>query len=121
MAFQIQDDILSASGDKFQEKKGYGDDITEGKRTLMVIYTLEKANEEDAKKLKEILNMHTRDNELIKEALDILHKYGSVDYAKNVAKEMVSSAWKDIETLISESDAKKKLKEFADFLIERDI
>ena len=106
VAFQIQDDILSASGERFQEKKGYGDDITEGKRTLMVIYTLEKANEEDAKRLEEILNMHTRDNELIKEALDILHKYGSVDYAKNVAIEMVSGAWKDIYPLISESDAK---------------
>ncbi|UCD07325.1 MAG: polyprenyl synthetase family protein [Candidatus Aenigmatarchaeota archaeon] len=121
IAFQIQDDILSASGGKFQEKKGYGDDITEGKRTLMVIYSLKKASEGDKKRLLQILDMHTRDKELIKEAIDILHKYGSIDYASGVARDIVSDAWKDIDPILPESDAKKKLKTFADFLIERDI
>lgn len=121
IAFQIQDDVLSASGDKFQEKKGYGDDVTEGKRTLMVIHTLKKADEADRKRLMEILNMHTRNRDLIKEAIDILHKYESVEYAKKVARGLVSDAWKEVDTVLKESDAKKKLKDFADFLIERDI
>jgi geranylgeranyl diphosphate synthase type I len=121
IAFQIQDDILSASGGRFQEKKGYGDDITEGKRTLMVIYTLKKANEQDRIRLLKILDMHTRDKKLIKEALDILHKYDSINYAKKIARELVSDAWKEIDPLLPESDAKKKLKAFADFLIERNI
>lgn len=121
VAFQIQDDILSASGDRFQEKKGYGDDVTEGKRTLMVIYTLKKAGEQDRKRLLEILGMHTRDREMIKEALDILHKHGSIDYAKGVAKDLVSGAWKEIDPILPESGEKKKLKAFADFLINRDI
>lgn len=121
IAFQIQDDVLSASGDKFQEKKGYGDDVTEGKRTLMVIHTLKKADEADRKRLMDILNMHTRNRDLIKEAIDILHKYESVEYAKKVARSLVSDAWKEVDTILKESDAKKKLKDFADFLIERDI
>lgn len=121
VGFQIQDDILSASGGRFQENKGYGDDITEGKRTLMVIYTLQKAGKQDAERLSHILDMHTKDSGLIREAIDILHKYGSVDYARKVAREMVSDAWKDIDPIIPESGAKKKLKAFADFLIERDI
>lgn len=121
IAFQIQDDVLSASGGKFQEKKGYGDDITEGKRTLMVIYTLKKANEKDRIRLLKILDTHTRDKKLIKEAIDILKKYDSIDYAKKIARELVSDAWKEIDPLLPESDAKRKLKSFADFLIERDI
>jgi geranylgeranyl pyrophosphate synthase len=121
VAFQIQDDILSASGDKFQKKKGYGDDVTEGKRTLMVIYTLENAGDHYRKRLIEILGMHTRDSALIKEALDILHKSGSIGYAKNVAKSLVSSAWKEIDPILPESYEKIKLKAFADFLINRDI
>src|SRR3989338_1372122 len=121
VAFQIQDDVLSASGEAFQKKKGYGDDITEGKRTLMVIYTLKKADGKDKKRLVEILNLHTRDEKLITEALLLLKKYGSVDYAKGVAKEMVKNTWKEVDTLLKPSDAKEKLKKFVDYLVEREI
>ena len=62
VAFQMQDDILDLTGQEFAKKKGgVGQDITEGKRSLMVIYTLKKANSTDKKRLIEILNMHTSD------------------------------------------------------------
>jgi geranylgeranyl diphosphate synthase type I len=112
---------LSASGEEFQNKKGYGDDITEGKRTLMVIHTLKKASENDAKRLLKILNMHTRDRALIREAIGMLHRYDSISYAKSVARDIVDRAWKETDPLLKQSDAKNKLKAFADFLIERDI
>lgn len=48
VAFQIQDDILNISDQKWG--KDFGDDITEGKRTLMVIRTIESASEPDKKK-----------------------------------------------------------------------
>lgn len=121
VAFQIQDDVLSASGEAFQKKKGYGDDITEGKRTLIVINTLKKAGEKDRKRLIEILNIHTRDEKLITEALGILKKYGGVDYAKGVAKEMVRNTWKEVDSILKPSDAKEKLKKFVDYLVERSI
>jgi len=121
VGFQIQDDILSASSEAFQKGKGFGDDITEGKRTLMVIYTLQKANEEDRKQLLEILNAHTRDPKLIQDAISLLNKYGAISYAKDFARKIVNDAWKEAEGLLPESDAKKKLKAFVDFLIERKI
>ncbi len=121
VAFQIQDDILSASGEKFAEKKGFGDDVTEGKRTLLVIHTFQKAPERDRKRLVEILNMHTREEGLIREALEILRKYGSVEYAKNFAKELVRKAWSEADSLLPRTEAKERLKEFADFLINREI
>ena len=121
IAFQIQDDILSASGEEFQKKKGYGDDVTEGKRTLLVIRTLQKASGKDRKRLIEILGMHTRDRKLISEVLALIKKYGSVEYAKEFARKMVKDAWKDVEHMLPENDAKRKLKEFADFSVEREI
>ena len=42
-------------------------------------------------------------------------------YAKEVARDLVSQAWKEVDPLLPDSDAKNKLKAFADFLIERDI
>ena len=122
VAFQVQDDILDLTSPEFAEKKGgRGQDITEGKRSLMVIYTLKKASEEDRKRLIEILNMHTSDQALRDEAIAIMEKYGAIDYAKNFAKKLVEESWKEIEELLPSANAKEKLKAFAKYLIERKI
>ena len=122
VAFQIQDDILDLVSEEFAEMKGgLGQDITEGKRTLMVIHTLEKTEPNDRKRLLEILNMHTNDQRLRDEAIDIIRDYGSIDYAKNYARRIASESWKDVDDVLSSSEAKEKLKAFADYLIERQI
>ena len=122
VAFQIQDDILDLTGEEFAIKKGgRGQDITEGKRTLIVIHTLKVANSEDRRRLIEILKMHTSDQKLRDEAIAIMQKYGSIEYAKNFARKIVRESWKDVERLLPESEAKEKLNAFAQFLIERKI
>ncbi len=122
IAFQIQDDILNLSGKEFAKGKGgLGEDITEGKRSLPVIHTLQKANEKDKKRLIEILNMHIEDQKLRDEAIEIIKKYGSIQYAKEKARNMVKEAWEGIEKMLPESDAKNKLRAFAYYLIERKI
>ncbi len=122
VAFQIQDDILDLVGEKFAEKKGgLGKDITEGKRTLMIIHALKKANPADRKRLIDILNMHTDDQKLRDEAINIIKKYGSIKYAKEFAQNMVKKSWKEIEKLLPPSEAKEKLRAFANYLVEREI
>ena len=86
----------------------------------MIINTLSKASEEDKKELIEILNLHTNNREKIEKAIDILKKYGSIEYAKNYAKDMVRKSWDDVNKILGESIAKGKLKKFADFLVERE-
>jgi geranylgeranyl pyrophosphate synthase len=122
VAFQIQDDILDLVGKEFAKKKGgLGKDITEGKRTLMVIRTLQKASQNDRKRLLEILRKHTPETKLVEEAIGIMKKYGSIEYAKEFSKNMVKESWKNAEKLLPSSEAKEKLKEFANYLIERKI
>ena len=122
IAFQMQDDILDLTGKDFAEKKGgHGKDVTEGKRTLIVIHTLKVADAKDKRRLIEILNMHTSAQKLIDEAIKIIEKYGSIDYAKNFARKIVEGNWADVEKLLPASDAKGKLNAFAKFLIERKI
>ncbi len=122
IAFQIQDDILDLTSEEFAEKKGgRGQDITEGKRTLMVIHALKVSNAKDRKRLIEILKMHTSDQRLKSEAIAIMQKYGSIEYAKNFARKIVKESWKDAEALLPKSEAKEKLNAFAQFLIERKI
>jgi len=120
VAFQMQDDILDLVGEEFAKKKGgVGGDISEGKRSLLVIYTLQKANAEDKQRLIEILNMHTFDQKLRDEAIAIIKKYGAFEHVKAVAEKMVVDSWSEVDTLLPTPEAKEKLKAFAEFLITR--
>lgn len=119
VGFQIQDDILNIANKGWG--KDFGDDINEGKRTLMVIYVLKNGTEVDVKRLTEILDMHTNDKSLIEEAIDILKKYDTIDYAKSKSQVIVKSAWEKLEPLLDETDAKEKLKLFCDFVVDREI
>jgi geranylgeranyl pyrophosphate synthase len=121
VAFQIQDDILNLIEGEFTEKKGLGEDITEGKRSLLVIHALNNASPEDKERLIEILNMHTNDQELRDEAIAIIKKYGSIEYAKEKARSMILEAWRGVDKILKSSPAKEKLKAFADYLVERKI
>ena len=120
LAFQMQDDVLDLTGKEFAEKKGgLGQDITEGKRTLMVINTLRKASSSDKKRLVQILNMHTSNQALRDEAIDIMEKYDAIEHVKQTAARIVQDSWSEAEKYLSESEAKQKLKTFAEFLIKR--
>ncbi len=122
VAFQIQDDVLDLTGKKFTEKKGApGMDITEGKRTLMIIHTLRTATAKDRNRLRRILKMHTKDQRLRDEAIAILRKYKALEYAREYAREIVRKSWRNIEDAIPASNAKEKLRAFADYLVERNI
>lgn len=122
VAFQMQDDLLDLTGKEFAEKKGgVGQDITEGKRTLMVIHTLKNANIADRKRLISILNMHTSDQGLRDEAIALMQKYDSIEHVKRTAARIVRESWIEVAELLPASEARKKLKAFAEFLIKRSI
>ena len=118
VAFQIQDDILNLRSAESLGKE-FGEDIREGKVTLMVIITLSRASEGERRRLKEILSMHTKDRELIKEAISIMERQGAIDYARDVARKIVLESWEDVKDLLPENVYKDKIRELANFLIER--
>ncbi len=121
VAFQIQDDVLSVSGKEFGKKKGLGDDITEGKRSLLVIRFLNTAPEGQRKELLEILDSHTRDPGKIRRALHLLEESGSIEYAREFSKRLVREAWEEAEPKLPNSPAKKTLASLMDFAITRRI
>ncbi len=122
VAFQIQDDILDITLSGQERKdfgKSFGNDIKEGKRSLMVIHSLNNADDKDKKRLLEILDRHIKDKAEIKEAILIMNKYNSIEYAKNIAKKIIKDAWQDADRFLKESEAKTRLKDFINYLIER--
>ncbi len=121
VAFQIQDDILNLVGEEFQKGKGVGEDIHEGKRTIMVLHALQKLSKIDRDRLLEILNSHPSDEETIREAIGLIEKAGSIAYARKKAKQLMEGAWKKLENVLPQTHAKKTLKAFAQYLIERNV
>ena len=122
VGFQIQDDILELTEADFKKGKGsIGGDIHEGKRTLIVIRTLQKANADDKKRLLKILDSHTVVEKEIQEALDIINKYDGISYSKKKAEELVLQAWAKADKVLKNSNAKILLKKFAEHLVDRKI
>ena len=118
VAFQVQDDILDfeAAGATGKE---YADDISEGKRTLLVIHTLNKAPAEERNRLLQILNMRTKDEKLLREAVAIIKKHNSIEYAQQAMHNLIEDAWKQVDAVLRESEAKVKLKQFSQMLVNR--
>ncbi len=120
VGFQIQDDILDvALKDRSAFGKAFGNDIKEGKRTLMVVHAIKNVPSKDSKRIEEILNLHTSDKKLAEEAIAIMEKCGSVEYAKKKARALVEDAWKNSEGSLPEGEGKNKIKALVDFLVAR--
>jgi geranylgeranyl pyrophosphate synthase len=50
-----------------------------------------------------------------------MEKYDSLDYVKRCAEKIVKESWREVDKLLPTSEAKERLKAFAEFLIKRNI
>ena len=113
IAFQVIDDILGLTADEKVLKKPVGNDIREGKRTLMVVYALEKASKSQRKQILETLGNKDASPQKIQETIKLIDSLGAISYAKKLAEKYIKRAKKalasfpaseDREDLISLSD-----------------
>lgn len=121
VGFQIVDDIENiAEGAGIAEKKGgAGEDITDGKVTLMVIHALSHASRDDRERLLAILNMHTKNAMEIREAISLINKYGSIDYARGLSRSVIGSAWEQLDRILPNSIAKERVRAMVAYLLGR--
>lgn len=90
IAFQIQDDLIALESDEYAKARGIAaEDIHEGKRTLMVIHAYNNLPTDEGKRLIEILDMHTEDPDIANEAIDLMNKVESIQYAKDVSENLI--------------------------------
>ena len=117
-AFQIQDDYLDVVSDEESLGKPIGSDIAKGKMTLMVVKALAEAEGEDRDRIIEILKDANSTQMMVDEAIDLFNKYGSIEYAHNLALANVAEA-KEVLEILDDSESKQVLVELADFVLER--
>ncbi|ANF22887.1 polyprenyl synthetase family protein [Thermococcus piezophilus] len=131
IAFQIWDDVLDIIADEEKLGKPVGSDIRKGKKTLIVAHFFQNASEEDRAEFMRVFGKYAGDakgDALIHEdvkgevakAIELLKKYGSIDYAAEYAKNLVKEA-NDALKILPESEARKDLELLAEFLVEREF
>lgn len=120
IVFQMQDDILDldASGGKGRE---LGSDIRKGKKTLLVIQALKKANPVQRKQILSILGKERASQSEVKAIVDLFEELGSLDYCRQAAQKRLKKAVKylDVAQPAFENEAKKFFCDLAGFMLER--
>lgn len=93
-AFQIQDDLLNLVGDEASYGKERDGDIWEGKRTLMLIHLLNAMDSESRARLAQVLGRPRveRTREEVQWVRKQMDRYGSIDYARQVAHGLAGAA-----------------------------
>lgn len=119
LAFQIQDDLLNLIGTKESTRKDFRGDITEGKRTLIVVHALENTEGAEHDELLEILSSKTIDPERLERAVQIMQDAGSIDFAREYAINLAHDHQEGLEKVLPPSPARKLLLSMGDFFVSR--
>lgn len=120
IAFQIRDDILGLVGDEKTLGKPVYSDLREGKMTILVIYALNKASEEQQKKIRFALGNRAATLDELKEVAELIKSLGAVEYADELAEEYASKAVSLLDTIqTADSEALSMLKDVVKFMVKR--
>jgi len=121
LAFQLIDDIFNLRPRHKSWGKVIAEDLTEGKRSLLMLYTLDKANDKDKRRFIKILDSHTENEKVLIEAIEIIEKYRIFERVEKEARDYVESAINCIRKTNISKDYISLLIEFANYVTDRKI
>lgn len=88
-AFQIVDDLLDYLGDTQKTGKQVGNDLVEGKVTLPLILSLKQAEDDERRKLLELLGDETQRQNSFGEVVQLVEENGGFSASRNKAEQLV--------------------------------
>ncbi len=117
LAFQIKDDLFDYGlGDDIGKPTGI--DIQEKKMTLPLIYTLQKVDSTDRKRLINTVKNHNTNPARVKELLQVVMSNGGIEYAMKKMEYFRDKALEILSTF-PENEARKSLSELVHYTINR--
>lgn len=123
--FQLVDDILDLTSDFKGLKKQTGNDIFEGKMTIMLGHLLRNVNLKDKNRLLSILkkSREEKTEKEVKWVIDQMHHYKSIEHGRLLAQELKQKSLnifeKDLKFL-SHQPARNHLETLIHFVLERE-
>ena len=91
-AFQLRDDLLGVFGDPSETGKPAGDDLREGKRTVLMALAMEKADASAKKLFNDLLGKADLTNDQIKDLQDEIIKSGAVEQVEEMITQFTKEA-----------------------------
>jgi geranylgeranyl diphosphate synthase type I len=113
-AFQIQDDLLDLMASSDDMGKRRGSDLVEGKRTLITTHARGQGVDVDG-----LVGSETPTGAEIDDAVAALREAGSIEYARERAHELIDQGKSRLDAL-PDNEARDRLSDIADFLIDRE-
>ena len=123
IAFQLRDDILGVFGDPSVTGKPAGDDLREGKRTVLVALTLEALTERSpsmAESFEELLTSRELDTHQIAFMQKLIKDSGALEKTERMIVELGDRSLESLDAANLEESAKATLKALALKVISRD-
>ena len=123
IAFQLRDDILGVFGDPSVTGKPAGDDLREGKRTVLIALTKESLAERSpsmAESFEELLTSRDLDAQQIEFMQRLIKESGALEKTERMIVELADRSLESLEAAPLEATAKAALKALALKVINRD-
>jgi geranylgeranyl diphosphate synthase type I len=119
-AFQLRDDLLGVFGDPAVTGKPAGDDLVEGKRTVLVALALDAAPPADAAKLDAALGSDLTDDQ-VAELRAIIDASGAREQVEQVIQHLADLALAGLDQADVDDDAREALRSLAGAVTKRDV
>jgi geranylgeranyl diphosphate synthase type I len=120
VAFQLQDDILGVFGEEAQTGKSTASDLTDGKRTLLLMEAWERGSEGERRALTRVLGNASASEEEIKAARRVLEETGARACIVQLARELATQARSTLDRVPVAAHERRFLAELADHVVRRE-
>jgi geranylgeranyl diphosphate synthase type I len=121
IAFQMTDDIIDLYGDPEKLGKAIGGDIREGKKTIMLLYTLEHAELNELTFLKQAIANPNITPDDINYVKGIIKRAGGCDYARQKANAYFEEALNALKDIKMQPEGRGALSHIANRLVDRNF
>lgn len=119
LAFQIQDDLMDVTADPEKFGKKQGGDISEGKKTFLMVQTLESCDPDEREWLTGCLKNRPLQSEAVQNVLELYKKYDVIKSAEILSHDYYEKATHSL-NLFGDSNYKQDLQQLINYLKRRD-
>ncbi|MCX7521500.1 polyprenyl synthetase family protein [Microbacterium sp. STN6] len=120
VAFQLRDDLLGVFGDAEVTGKPSGDDLREGKRTVLIALARRRMSPDSVRMLDDLIGDRSLDDDQVAELQKAIAGSGARDAVETMIDDNVSAALEALDAAALDDASRQRLRELAARVARRD-